>query len=196
MLTSSAAYRRPRRCWAVASAVRYARAARSNTQSRSLAHGTLLVARTQAYVVVSPTFYPNTTDVRFQLGLEACRRAKSLGVPLLLVDASPPEVRSALEEAGAIVHVQTAKGRKGAALRECISLARAVLPADGVVCFQELEKVEMVGLQRECANHLQRTGCDVCVPIAALCRAVLPYTSTAHRSTPASMSMWQISIWG
>lgn len=120
--------------------------------------------RSPKYVVVSPTFYPNLDDVRLQLGLEACRKAKALGVPLLLVDASPPEVRAALEEAGAVVHVQTAKGRKGAALRECIQLAHSVLPPDGVVCFQELEKVEMVGLQHKVAAHIARTGCDVCVP--------------------------------
>jgi hypothetical protein len=127
-------------------------------------------------VVVSPTFYPNLDDVRLKLGLDACRRAKALGVPLLLVDASPPEVRAALQEAGATVHVQTAKGRKGAALRECIGLAQTMLPADGVICFQELEKVEMIGLQREVAAHIRRTGCDVCVPRRA--------DSAFHRSYP------------
>ena len=123
-----------------------------------------MATTTPKFVVIAPTFYPNLQDVRLKLGIEACRKAKSLGVPLLLVDASPPEVRAALEEAGATVHQQTAKGRKGAALRECVELARAVLPADGVICYQELEKVEMVGLQREVAAHIARSGCDVCVP--------------------------------
>ena len=151
----------------------------STTNSVAAAHGSsidhllrrvvslerrLIGVETPKYVVVSPTFYPNLEDVRLKLGLDACRKAKALGVPLLLVDASPPEVRAALEEAGAVVHVQTAKGRKGAALRECITLAHSVLPPDGVVCFQELEKVEMVGLQREVAAHIHRSGCDVCVP--------------------------------
>jgi hypothetical protein len=116
------------------------------------------------FVVVSPTFYPNKSDTRFQLGLEACRRAKALRIPLLLVDASPPEVKEELRAAGATVHDQTWTGRKGAALREAIDLARASLPPDGVICFQELEKVEMIGLQREVASYITSSGCDVCVP--------------------------------
>ena len=49
-------------------------------------------AHAPAYVVVSPTFYPSLTDVRLHLGLDACRRAKALGVPLLrecAADANP-----------------------------------------------------------------------------------------------------------
>jgi len=117
-----------------------------------------------AFIVVSPTFYGNKDDPRFALGIEACRRAKTQGIPLLLVDASPPEIRKALEEAGAEVCVQTRAGRKGAALREAIGLARARLPSDGVICFQELEKVEMIALQREVAHYVASSGCDVCVP--------------------------------
>ncbi len=115
-------------------------------------------------LVISPTFYPSLDDVRCQLGIEACKRAKALGIPLLLVDASPPEVRAALEQAGAIVHRQTRPGRKGAALRECVEIAQSNLPADGVICYQELEKVEMIGLQREVAAHVRRSGADVVVP--------------------------------
>ena len=121
-------------------------------------------AASHNFIVVSVSFYPSTDDPRFAIGLEACRRAKSLGVPLLLVDASPPDVREALREAGADVHEQTRKGRKGAALREAVELAHARLPEDGVICYQELEKVEMVGLQRDVASHVSRSGCDVCVP--------------------------------
>jgi len=116
------------------------------------------------FIVVSPTFYPNLSDQRCQLGLESCRRARALGIRLLLVDASPPEVQAALEEAGAMVHRQTWRGRKGAALRECIDVARTQLAADGVICFQELEKVEMIGLQRQVAAHILHSGCDICVP--------------------------------
>ena len=49
--------------------------------------------RSLKYVVVSPTFYPNTNDVRFELGVEACRRAKALGVP--------PPVRAGARARGA-----------------------------------------------------------------------------------------------
>ena len=117
-----------------------------------------------SYVVCSPTYYPTTDDDRFKLGLAACERAKALGVPLLLVDASPAHVKAALRDAGADVRDQTFKGRKGAALRECIHIARGMLPDNGVICFQELEKVEMIGLQRTVANHVITTDCDVCVP--------------------------------
>ena len=117
-------------------------------------------------VIISPTFFPSVDDVRCQLGLQACRRAKSLGIPLLLVDASPPSVRAALEEAGAIVRPQTRAGRKGAALRECVeaALEQFQLPPGGVLCYQELEKVEMVPLQAEVAAYVSRSGADVCVP--------------------------------
>ena len=97
-----------------------------------------------AMVIVSPTFYPSLEDTRCQLALAACRTAKDAGVPLLLVDASPAAVRSALIEAGAMVRPQTRKGRKGAALREAIDAAVQILPADGVICYQELEKVVCV----------------------------------------------------
>ena len=115
-------------------------------------------------VIISPTFYPSLEDTRCQLGLQSVRRAAALGIPLLLIDASPPDVRAALVEAGAVVRQQTRKGKKGAALREAIEAAVAMLPADGIVCYQELEKVEMIALQREVAAHMLRSGADICVP--------------------------------
>lgn len=122
-------------------------------------------AKATHYVVCSPTFYPNLQDVRLQLGLDACRQAKNHGVPLLLIDASPPDVKAALLEAGATAVIpQTFKGRKGAALRECIHVARSVLDDDGVIAFQELEKVDMIAQQRSVAQELWRSGLDVIVP--------------------------------
>lgn len=115
-------------------------------------------------LIVSPTYFPSLDDSRCQLGLAAARKAKSLGIELLLVDASPPEVRAALEDAGATVRPQRSAGKKGAALRECIEAATEQLPSDGIVCFQELEKVEMVALQPDVAAHVARSGADVCVP--------------------------------
>lgn len=115
-------------------------------------------------VVISPTFYPRLDDTRCQLGIESCRRAKALGIQLLLVDASPPDVKAALTEAGAIVRDQTRRGKKGAALRECVEIAVTMLPHDGIICYQELEKVEMIAMQREVCNHMLRSGADICVP--------------------------------
>tara|TARA_B110001452_G_scaffold103489_1_gene85888 strand:+ start:115 stop:957 length:843 start_codon:yes stop_codon:yes gene_type:complete len=117
------------------------------------------------FTVVSPTFYPSLTDVRCQLGIAACREAKRLGFTLLLVDASSPEIKAALTQAGAIVKPQTYKGRKGAALREAIALASAELPADGVVCIQELEKVEMIALWADVLTSIGGSkGASIVVP--------------------------------
>ena len=119
--------------------------AQSSKVSKLASFAAMAPAPTQM-VIVSPTFFPSVNDVRCQLGLQACRKAKSLGIPLLLVDASPAPVRAALEEAGAVVRPQTRAGKKGAALRECIeaALEQFQLPPNGVICYQELEKVEMV----------------------------------------------------
>mmetsp|Transcript_21726 Transcript_21726/g.35862 ORF Transcript_21726/g.35862 Transcript_21726/m.35862 type:complete len:280 (+) Transcript_21726:71-910(+) len=116
------------------------------------------------FIIVSPTFYPSLDDCRCLLGLQSCRVATALGVQLLLVDASPEPVREALKLAGATVLPQTYKGRKGAALREVVSAAAAQLPPDGVICYQELEKVEMIPLQAEVAHYIIRSGSDFCVP--------------------------------
>jgi len=121
-------------------------------------------APAHAVMVISPTFYPSLDDTRCQLGLQACRTATALGLPVLLVDASPPQVHAALKETGAIVLPQTAKGRKGAALREAVAHAVERLPDDGIICYQELEKVEMVRLQPQVAEAIRAQGADVCVP--------------------------------
>ena len=74
--------------------------------------------------------------------------------------------RETLEEAGAVVRPQTRAGKKGAALRECVesALEQFQLTPDGVICYQELEKVEMIPLQAEVAAFMMRSGTDVCVP--------------------------------
>ncbi|KAL1518463.1 hypothetical protein AB1Y20_002755 [Prymnesium parvum] len=130
----------------------------------ALEHALLRPPPLPRLIVICPTFYPRLDDARCQLGLESCRRAKALGIPLLLVDASPPEVREALAEAGAEVREQSRKGKKGTALRECVELALAMVPDDGIICYQELEKVEMIALQREVCGHMLRSGADICVP--------------------------------
>jgi len=115
-------------------------------------------------IVVSATFYPNLQDIRCVMGIRACESAVQLGIRLLLVDASPPEVRAALEHAGATVKPQTAVGKKGAALRQAIKFAMEELPQHGVICFQELEKVEMISMQSAVAAAIVREGADICVP--------------------------------
>jgi len=115
-------------------------------------------------IIVSPTFYLSLDDTRCRLGLEACQRAAEAGVRVLLVDASPPDVHAALIATGATVLLQTVKGRKGAALREAIAAAVEMLPADGIICYQELEKVSMVALQLNVADALRAApAAGVCV---------------------------------
>lgn len=130
--------------------------AQSSKVSKLTSFATMAPAPTQM-VIISQSFYPSVDDVRCQLGLQACRKAKGLGIPIILVDASPEPVRAALEEAGAVVRTQTRAGKKGAALRECIeaALEQFQLPPEGVICYQELEKVEMV----RCRPSSNTSGC-------------------------------------
>lgn len=144
----------------------FAESAIAQAKGRKLQSFTTVAQAPTQMVIISPSFYPSVDDVRCQLGLQAVRKAKSLGIPILLVDASPAPVRAALEEAGAVVRPQTRAGKKGAALRECVesALEQFQLTPDGVICYQELEKVEMIPLQAEVAAFMMRSGTDVCVP--------------------------------
>lgn len=101
-------------------------------------------------VVFTCTFYKSLDDVRFLVCLEFLANAKRCGVRVVVVDASPDEaVRGAMRAAGAhAVTLQTAKGRKGAALREALAIARALAADDGRawLCWQEPEKADMARL--------------------------------------------------
>mmetsp|Transcript_15134 Transcript_15134/g.45194 ORF Transcript_15134/g.45194 Transcript_15134/m.45194 type:complete len:265 (+) Transcript_15134:130-924(+) len=97
-------------------------------------------------VVFTCTFYASTDDVRYRCCIEFLELAKAKGVATVVVDASPQEaIRDAMRAAGATKVVkQTAKGRKGAALREALSLAADLAPSDSCwLCWQEPEKVDM-----------------------------------------------------
>ena len=144
----------------------FAESAIAQAKGRKLQSFTTVAQAPTQMVIISPTFFPSVDDVRCQLGLQAVRKAKSLGIPILLVDASPAPVRAALEEAGAVVRPQMRAGKKGAALRECVesALEQFQLMPEGVICYQELEKVEMIPLQAEVAAFMLRSGTDVCVP--------------------------------
>ena len=114
-------------------------------------------------VLVTVTYYPNISDVRFPLALELCQLAATKEIQTVIVDDSPdhPAVRDALEKGGkgyikvyqqdkAIYH------GKGGALRQAIYTARELL-ADAnknydkcektAICFAEPEKVDI-------ANHI------------------------------------------
>ena len=136
-------------------------------------------------IVVAPTYYTNLDETRYLLGLEACQEAAKHHIRLILVDASPlDEIRAGLEAAGrdeteipsrgyVTVVRQTAKGRKGAALREAIQLAyqeatsMEQAPHNNttvVIGFQELEKVDMFRHWIALVQHLISKSADVVVP--------------------------------
>lgn len=126
-------------------------------------------------IVVAPTFYAKTDDVRYRLGVEACREAAKYEVSLLLVDASPSsDIKVGLERAGRTadgrsfvrVVAQTWQGAKGVALREGIHLAAEQLEGkdDAVIGFQELEKVSMFKHYQKLVGHIVASGSQIAVP--------------------------------
>ena len=127
-------------------------------------------------IVVAPTYYYDTNDIRYRLGLESCQQAAEHKIQLVLVDASPSHtIRDGLEEAGCgFVRVipQTSKGKKGAALREGIAKALILLKHNddddddcengtAVIGFQELEKVDMIRHWKSIARSLLIKSSDI-----------------------------------
>ena len=110
-----------------------------------------LIQANGGIVIFTATYYASTDDVRFRMCMNTVHESVAHGVPMVVVDGSPSEaVRTALAKAGAIVRHQTARGRKGVALREAASVA-AGLPGVGddvLLCWQEPEKSGMIGLWR------------------------------------------------
>mmetsp|Transcript_102811 Transcript_102811/g.209562 ORF Transcript_102811/g.209562 Transcript_102811/m.209562 type:complete len:283 (-) Transcript_102811:370-1218(-) len=131
-------------------------------------------------IVVAPTFYSGTDEVRYALGIEACQEAAEHRIRFVLVDASPSgTVREGLEKAGrGYVRVlrQASEGKKGAALREGIAFAAGELrttaddalgaktKAKAMIGFQELEKVGLVRHWKSIASHAAASGSDIVVP--------------------------------
>lgn len=119
-------------------------------------------------MVFTCSFYGSLEDVRFKVCLEFLSLAKAQGVRVVVVDASPDAaVREAMVSAGAFrVEKQTAKGKKGAALREALALASGVASGDDCwLCWQEPEKADMA---RHWANVAAESdgikGLEVVVP--------------------------------
>jgi len=126
-------------------------------------------------IVVAPTFYSNTKDLRYGLALECCKKAAEHGIQFVFVDASPSQsIRDGLQEAGGgfvNVVMQTAKGKKGAALREGISIAAERLQAQtdktgrrAIIGFQEPEKIDMIRHWKSIAKYLVESGSEIVVP--------------------------------
>lgn len=126
-------------------------------------------------IVVAPTFYTDTKDLRYALALECCKKAAEHRIQFVFVDASPSEsIRDGLQEAGGgyvKVVTQTSKGRKGAALREGISITAKHFKAQtnkntrqAIIGFQEPEKIDMIRNWKSIANYAVESGSDIVVP--------------------------------
>ena len=133
------------------------------------------------FICCAPTFYPNTDDLRYKLGEEACREVAKHRIRLILIDASPnEEVVQGLENAGnGYVRVvkQTSIGKKGVALREAIQTSYEELLSsatggrgrdskckDSIIAFMELEKVDLVQYWNPLIQHMIDESSDICVP--------------------------------
>ena len=109
--------------------------------------------------VVTVTYYPDTSDIRFRLTLELCKLATRQKIHLIIVDGSPdPTVRYQFQAgADGYVHViQQDKEQysgKGGALRQAVLKATEWIREnnatdsghvlrEAAICFTEPEKVD------------------------------------------------------
>mmetsp|Transcript_25356 Transcript_25356/g.54532 ORF Transcript_25356/g.54532 Transcript_25356/m.54532 type:complete len:178 (+) Transcript_25356:194-727(+) len=108
--------------------------------------------------VVTTTYYPDISDIRFHLALELCRLAHLHKIHLIIVDDSPEHesVRDHFQQAGTPEYVHTFQqdktnySGKGGALRQAIQGAANLIEKsktergnalnDAVICFIEPEK--------------------------------------------------------
>lgn len=133
--------------------------------------GVVVVVVAMRIVVVIPTFYANTHDLRYRLALETCAEIAQHGLMAIVVDASPTDhIKEEMKMKGTLAgreHVrvlaQSYKGRKGAALREGIAHAVQDLGEEGgIIAFQEPEKVNMIKHWESIVRLLDTA--DICVP--------------------------------
>ena len=97
-------------------------------------------------IVFTATWYPSTDDLRCRQAVTTLAALTAHGIRTVVVDGSPDEsVRDLLASTGALVSKQTAKGKKGAALREAAELAAQLdgVEGDTWLCWQEPEKTDM-----------------------------------------------------
>ncbi len=127
-------------------------------------------------VVVTVTYYPNTSDIRFPLALELCKLAAGKKIQTVIIDDSPDHhaVRDALEQAGD-GHVKVYQQNKaiyqgkGGALRQAIYNARELIDTNDLdktaICFAEPEKVDIMNHMHLIVKPILYGGTDVVVPM-------------------------------
>lgn len=132
--------------------------------------------------VVTTTFYPDITDIRFHIALELCKLAKLHKIHLVIVDDSPEHdaVRDQFQQAGSLDYVKVYPqdkdqfaGKGGAlrqAIREATHLIRSKVRVKGnalehaAICFIEPEKVDMMNHMHSIARPILDGVTDVVVP--------------------------------
>jgi len=126
-------------------------------------------------VVVTVTYYPNVSDIRFPLALELCKLAAAKGIQTVIIDDSPDHhtVRDELEKAGS-GHVRVYQQEKaiyqgkGGALRQAIYNAREFIDTNHLdktaICFTEPEKVDIMNHMHLIVKPILDGGTDVVVP--------------------------------
>ena len=132
-------------------------------------------------VLVTVTYYPNISDIRFPLAIELCKLAAANKVRTVIVDDSPDHaaVRDALEQMGnGYVKVfqqdKTIYQGKGGALRQAIYYARELLKEihnndnnvlnKTAICFAEPEKVDIVNHIHLITKPILGGDADIVVP--------------------------------
>ena len=145
----------------------------------------------QTVCVVTVTYYPNLSDIRFQLALDLCKVASQLKITLWIIDNSPNHatVRDKLIEAGSghgccrYIHVErqdtTHYSGKGGALRQAIKCASSWLDTQTIntatlfspptttntaIMYMEPEKVDLLNHIHSIVEPILSGYYDVVVP--------------------------------
>ena len=131
-------------------------------------------------VVVTTTYYPDNSDIRFNLAIDLCKLANTNNIHLIIVDDSPNhnQVATKFLQTGGYIHVyQQDKEKfigKGGALRQSIAMAVTLLRGNNndrgdalnnaVICFTEPEKVDLLNHIHLIAKPILDGVTDVVIP--------------------------------
>lgn len=127
--------------------------------------------------VVTTTYYPDLSDIRFNLALELCNLAAQHHINLIIVDGSPDHttIREQFQKAGSgYVHVYQQDTDqyvgKGGSLRQAILKATEMFKQnnierkDAAICFTEPEKVDLMNHIHTIVKPILDGKADVIVP--------------------------------
>ncbi|KAL7533925.1 hypothetical protein ACHAXR_009697 [Thalassiosira sp. AJA248-18] len=132
--------------------------------------------------VVTTTYYPDISDLRFQIAVDMCSLAKLYKIHLIIVDDSPEHetVREAFQQAGTAEYVKvhrqdkTQYSGKGGALKQAIQHAASFIQEsikqkgnvlhDSVICFTEPEKLDLMNHMHQIVKPILDGKSDVVVP--------------------------------